>query len=94
MPEQEQNVNGPKKLMFYIKLVTAIVVLCLTIGGAIWGMNTTFATKPEVENKLQRVAEKSVETFKMFQRTYQDEQKRQALLYYNQQIEESHRRER
>jgi len=80
MLEQEQNVNGPKKLMFYIKLVTAIVVLCLTIGGAIWGMNITFATKPEVKNKLQRVAEKSVETFKMFQRTYQDEQKRQALL--------------
>jgi len=101
MPEKEQNQNGPKRLVFYVKLMSAILALFIAVGGIIWGMTSTFAMKPEVkavkvtiEREIELVAQKSVETFNMFQRSYQNEQKRGAIQYYNQQIEESHRRER
>ena len=97
----DEESNDVSKAGKWVKLAVGIVTLIVLVGGVVWGMTATFAMKPEIvavkvesEKARQLIAEKSVETFKIFQRSYQNDQIKSNIRYYNQQIEDSHRRER
>ena len=100
-PEVEDCPPVIKKFNPWIKLAGGILTIILLVGGVIWGMTTTFAMKPEViavkvegEKQRQLIAEKSVETFNIFQRSYRNDQRRSDIRDYTQLIEDSRRRER
>lgn len=97
----EESDNDVSRFNKWLKLAGGILSLFLLIGGFIWGMTTVFAMKPEVvavkvegEKGRQLLAEKSVETFEMFQKAYQNDQRRDDIKDYNRVIEDSRRRER
>lgn len=99
--EVENYPPAVKKINLWVKLAVGILTLIFLIGGVIWGMTNTFAMKPEViavkvesEKARQLIAEKAVETFEIFQRSYQNDRIKGNIIDYNQQIEDSRRRER
>jgi len=88
MNNDKEDGNGgcpsvPKRINPWIKLAAGILGLILLVGGVIWGSVNTFAMKPEVlavkveaERGRQLLAEKSVETFNIFQKAYREDQER------------------
>ena len=101
-----------KKFNPWIKFGAGLFSLILLVGGVLWGMTSTFAMKPEViqvkeeaAKERQLIAEKAVETFQIFQKSYEkdqeltrQEQRRSQtkidIRHWQQQLDDSYRNER
>ncbi len=97
-PEKEDCSPAVQKMNPWIKLAVGILTLVVLIGGVLWGMTATFAMKPEViavrvetKKEIEMVAQKSVETFNIFQRSYQNNERMKEIKSYTRFIENSRR---
>lgn len=99
----EENGNGDNnvsKAGKWVKLAVGILTVIAIISGGVWKLTDTFAFKEDVkaveveaEEGRQLLAEKSVETFNMFQKTYRNDRRNDNIRFYTLELQESHRRE-
>lgn len=86
MSEQEQNENGPKKLKFYITLISSIIGLFLLVGGAVLSMESRYAKADNVEKQIQMTSGNLLQTI-------QQDRKNSAIRFYQEMLDQSHDKE-
>ncbi len=83
MGDQEQNENGPKRLRFYVTLISSILGLFLLVGGVVLSMESRYATASSVEKQIQMTTGNLLETI-------QQDRKNSAIRFYQEMLDQSH----
>jgi len=90
----DENNNGVSKVKKWITLAVGVVTLIAIISGGIWTMTNTFAMKTEVVKVKEEVEENINLIAQNILQTIQQDRVKSGVMFWQQQLELSHDRER